>query len=76
MYSICKHTVRLAYDRNELDLHPDLDFRAFGRQAKRGMCKKIGAHMIGILDFNYTCGFGYFVLLVMLFGGVIIRLFK
>ena len=38
--------------------------------------RKKSVGMIGILDFNYACGFGYFVLLVMSFGGVIIRLFK
>ena len=40
LYSVCKHTFRLANDRNELDLHPDLDFRSLGRQAKRGMPKR------------------------------------
>ena len=40
LYAICKHTVRLAHDRNELDLHPDLDFRVLGCQEKRGRPKK------------------------------------
>ena len=40
LYSICKHTIRLAFNQNELDLHPDLDCRSLGRQAKRGIPKK------------------------------------
>ena len=35
LHSTCKYTIRLSHDRNELDLHPDLDFRSLGRQAKR-----------------------------------------
>ena len=35
-----KHNIRLAHDRNELDLHPDLDVRSLGRQAKRERPKK------------------------------------
>ena len=61
--------MRLACDRNKLDLHPDLDFRAVDRQAKKAHLTKIGVSMIGILDFNDACGFGYFVLLLMSFYG-------
>ena len=35
----CKHTIRLAHNRNGLDLHPDLDVRSLGCQAKRE-CEK------------------------------------
>ena len=56
LYSICKHTIRLAHDRNELDLHPDLDFRSLGRQAKRGRSKKKDPDMIRTLNFNFVYG--------------------
>ena len=35
-----KHTVRFAYDRNDLNLHPYLEFRALGHQAKMSVFKK------------------------------------
>ena len=35
LYSICKHTIRLDHDRNELNFHPDLDLRSLGCQAKK-----------------------------------------
>ena len=66
LHSVRKHTVRLAYQRKELDLRPDLDFSLLGRQAKSGRHKK-GGGMIEALDYDCDHGLGYFNLLVMSF---------
>ena len=73
--STYKHTYCLAHDMNELDLHPDLDFRSLGRQEKRGRPKKKRCRCIRILYFNYACRFAHFALLVMSFLEIEIRLF-
>ena len=55
LYSICKHTIRLAFNRNELDLHPDLDYKSLGRQTKREISKKVQS-MTPTFNFNFVCG--------------------
>ena len=56
LYSICKHTIRLAFNRNGLDLHLDLDCRSLGRKAKRGIQKRKDQGVIRTLNFNFVCG--------------------
>ena len=53
LHSMCKHTIRLAHDRNELDLHPHLCFRSLGRQEKGEFQKTKDEGMIRILNFNF-----------------------
>ena len=50
--SVCKHTIRLSYERKELDLHPDLDFRLLHLQSKGGRPKKVqtwSGHLVLIM---------------------------
>ena len=72
--SECEYTIRLSYERQELCLHIDLDFRLLGRQGKGEDRKVRDSSIIGILDFNYNYGFGCFSLFVMSFSGVVISL--